>query len=121
VRPTHGAHAGADGRGQRHGGGAAGSARYGCGHAEQAAERRADERTAQEATRWIVRYGFEQLALHRVSLMVLEDNPRAVELYKYMCVARRGHRIYALAVIVQRTDKMFCSQRLCRGGKLQKV
>jgi RimJ/RimL family protein N-acetyltransferase len=40
-----------------------------------------------------VRYGFEQLALHRISLGVLADNPRAVELYKHMCVtlcARSG-------------------------------
>jgi hypothetical protein len=42
-----------------------------------------------------VRYRFEQLALHRISLGVLADNPRAVELYKHMCVtlcARSGER-----------------------------
>jgi RimJ/RimL family protein N-acetyltransferase len=60
---------------------------------------------SQEATRWIVGYGFEQLALHRISLEVLADNPRAVELYKYMYAAR-------LALAVAADD----AQRLRRGG-----
>jgi hypothetical protein len=60
---------------------------------------------SQEATRWIVGYGFEQLALHRVSLIVLADNPRAIELYKYM---------YAVcSALALAADDV---QRLRRGG-----
>jgi RimJ/RimL family protein N-acetyltransferase len=70
-------------RAQRRVGGAAGSALCAvsalfAAHAEDG---------AQEATRWIVDYGFKQLGLHRISLHVLADNPHAVALYKEMWAA----------------------------------
>jgi hypothetical protein len=43
-----------------------------------------DGLTGTEATRWIVNHAFEQLGMHRVSLIVLEDNVRAIRLYEKM-------------------------------------
>jgi RimJ/RimL family protein N-acetyltransferase len=37
-----------------------------------------------EAMRWIVTHAFEQLNMHRVTLSVVEDNPRAISLYQKM-------------------------------------
>jgi RimJ/RimL family protein N-acetyltransferase len=35
-----------------------------------------------EAMRWIVTHAFEQLDMHRITLFVVEDNPRAIALYQ---------------------------------------
>jgi RimJ/RimL family protein N-acetyltransferase len=35
-----------------------------------------------EVIRWVVDYGFENLGLHRISLVVMGDNLRAISLYK---------------------------------------
>jgi RimJ/RimL family protein N-acetyltransferase len=35
-----------------------------------------------QATRWIVNHAITQLGMHRVSLIVLSDNPRAISVYQ---------------------------------------
>lgn len=39
-----------------------------------------------EVMRWIVDYGFENCALNRVSLAVMDGNERAIRLYQKLCV-----------------------------------
>lgn len=43
-----------------------------------------------ESMEWLINYGFEQLGLHRVSLMVLEGNDRAINLYKKLGFVQEG-------------------------------
>jgi RimJ/RimL family protein N-acetyltransferase len=40
-----------------------------------------------EATHWVVDHVFTQLNIHRVSLVVLSDNPRAMAVYRKVCVS----------------------------------
>jgi RimJ/RimL family protein N-acetyltransferase len=54
-----------------------------------------------EATRWIVNHAFEQLGMHRVSLGVIGDNPRAITLYENMCA--------------DVPSRLFPSKSACRG------
>jgi RimJ/RimL family protein N-acetyltransferase len=52
--------------------------------ARNRAEHLAD--TGTEATRWVVNHAFTQLDMHRVSLIVLSDNPSAIAVYRKVFV-----------------------------------
>jgi len=43
-----------------------------------------------EVLQWLMRYNFEALGMHRLTLHALGDNPRAVELYKYLGFVEEG-------------------------------
>jgi len=43
-----------------------------------------------EVLQWLLRYNFETLGMHRMTLRVFGDNERAVELYKYLGFVEEG-------------------------------
>lgn len=45
-----------------------------------------------EAVRWAVDYGFRNLGLHRVSLVVMDGNERAIRLYKSLGFVEEGRK-----------------------------
>jgi RimJ/RimL family protein N-acetyltransferase len=48
-------------------------------------------KTATEVTRWVVNHAFTQLDMHRVSLIVLADNLRAISAYQTVYGNRLNH------------------------------